>query len=242
MIKCTNCDGSGIVIKGNVAYKCSCTKQRVIEMKYKESRLPAKLQQHTFDKFELRYYPEDEYPDKNKAATYREIAINTLEAAKNFAKRNSVKAEGKGLFFCGNVGSGKTFLSSAIANYLLSKGQRVLFLVVPDLLDEIKASYNKEPETSEIELLQHARNIPVLILDDLGAHNYTDWTRNKIYSILNSRLNNELPTVINSNLTLEEIEEQLGERITSRIVELCDIYRLLVPKDIRHLKNLERRV
>ncbi|NLO89610.1 MAG: ATP-binding protein [Clostridia bacterium] len=242
MIKCKKCDGNGIVIKGNVAYQCGCIKKRIMELKYQESRLPLKLQRYTFEKFDLKYYPQDEYPADSKNATYREIALNALEAAKKFAKKNSVSASGKGLFFCGNVGSGKTFLSSAIANYLLSKGQRVLFLVVPDLLDEIRATYNKEPETSELELLQHARNIPVLILDDLGAHNYTDWTRNKIYSILNSRLNNELPTVINSNLTLEEIEEYLGERITSRIVELCDIYRLFVPVDIRHIKNLERRM
>jgi len=242
MTRCKKCGGNGIYIKGNIAYKCDCKDKFLKELRYKKSQLPAKLQKYTFDSFDFKYYPDVEYPGDNKNRSYREIALNTFNAAKIFAESNTDGAHGKGLLFCGNVGSGKTFLSSAIANFLLEKGQGVLFVVVPDLLDEIRATYNRELEYSELELLQQARNIPVLILDDLGAHNYTEWAKNKIYSILNSRLNNELPTVINSNLTLEEMEEYLGERITSRIVELCDIYRLVVPKDIRHIKNLERRM
>ena len=117
----------------------------------------------------------------------------------------------------------------------------MLFIVVPDLLDEIRASYSGDSDISEIQVLRQARNMPVLILDDLGAHNYTEWTRNKIYSIINNRLNNNLATVINSNLHLGDIERFLGERTTSRIIELCDSHGLFAPKDIRHIKNLESR-
>jgi len=197
-----------------------------------------------FEDFDLSYYPDSIYLDKS-AKSYRDVAKTVLQAARDFAetcaKSNTDQHQGKGLFIYGNVGSGKTYLCSSIANYLLEKGKDVLFIVVPDLLDEIRASYSGETEMSESQVLRYAINAPVLILDDLGAHNYTEWAKNKIYSIINNRLNNEMPTIINSNLNLGQIERYLGERTTSRIVELCDIYGLFVPKDIRHIKNLERR-
>jgi len=88
--------------------------------------------------------------------------------------------------------------------------------------------------------MDSARRVHVLILDDLGAHNYTEWTRNKLYSIINYRLNNNLPTVITTNLDLAELEEYLGERTTSRIIQMCRIFRLMVETDIRIVKRREK--
>jgi DNA replication protein DnaC len=138
------------------------------------------------------------------------------------------------------VGSGKTFLACCIANALLEKGCSVLFLVVPDLLDYLRSTYdsNRGPgEVTEQEILDTACKVPLLILDDLGAHNYTEWVRNKLYSILNFRLNHFLPVVITTNINLEDLEEYLGERTTSRIYQMCRPYRLLVDIDIRVLQR-----
>lgn len=240
-MECTSCGGTGLIVKDGLAFKCSCINQEDKSRRYRESRLPSKLRKASFEAFDLSYYPESVFVDRS-AKSYREVAQSTVMAAREFAEANVSGDRGKkGLFIYGNVGSGKTYLCSAIANYLLEQGKQVLFIVVPDLLDEIRASYGGDGEMSEIQVLRYANNAPVLILDDLGAHNYTEWARNKIYSIINNRLNNEKPTVINSNLNLGQIERYLGERTTSRIVELCDIYGLFVPKDIRHIKNLERR-
>jgi len=239
-VVCGKCHDRGIYVKDGMAYRCRCMEEHAKKKRYMESRLTKKMLQQTFETFDFSYYPEDAYHQKN-GKSYYEIARSTFQAAVAFAELNLQNKESKGLFIYGNVGSGKTFLCSAIANHLLYHGQRVLFLVVPDLLDEIRASYSGESDMTEIQVLRTARNSPVLILDDLGAHNYTEWARNKIYSIVNNRLNNGAPTVINSNLNLGEIEEFLGERTTSRIVELCDIHGLYVPTDIRHVKNLQRR-
>lgn len=238
---CSKCGGRGIRVVGNKAVRCSCTRHVLEAVRYKASRLPERLTSNCFEGFDFSFYPSDASPVDGKNTSYLEMARTAFKAAQDFVNSESNAKPEKGLFICGNVGSGKTFLCSAIANALLGSGKDVLFLVVPDLLDEIRASYSPDSGTSEMQLLDTARNISVLILDDLGAHNYTEWTRNKLYSILNYRLNNRLSTVINSNLTLEEIEQFLGERTTSRIVELCDIYRLLTPRDIRHLKNRRRR-
>lgn len=237
---CTSCEGTGLIIKDGLAFKCSCIDEFKKERRYSASRLPSKLRKASFEAFDLSYYPDSVFVDR-AAKSYRDVSQSALAAAQAFAEANVGGASGKkGLFIYGNVGSGKTYLCGAIANYLLEQGKDVLFIVVPDLLDEIRASYGGDGEMSEIQVLRYANNAPVLILDDLGAHNYTEWARNKIYSIINNRLNNEKPTVINSNLNLGQIERYLGERTTSRIVELCDIYGLFVPKDIRHIKNVER--
>lgn len=238
-MKCKLCGGAGIYIKDGLAVKCSCLQKMDKNRRYAASRLPPKLLKCSFGTFDLSYYPENVLLEKS-ANSYQEAAKCALKAAKAFARANAANTGGKGLFIYGNVGSGKTYLCSAIANFLLEKGKEVLFIVVPDLLDEIRASYSGDSDLSEVQVLSYALNAPVLILDDLGAHNYTEWAKNKIYSIINNRLNNERPTVINSNLNLGQMEKYLGERTTSRIIEMCDIYRLFVPKDIRHIKNLER--
>ena len=123
---------------------------------------------------------------------------------------------------------------------MIEQQTKLLFLVVPDLLDELRASFGSKSETSEFDLLDIARTVPVLILDDLGAHNYTDWSRNRIYSILNYRMNEQLPTIITTNLHASEIETYLGVRTWSRLMQMCRVFRLSTEKDIRMQKYKER--
>ena len=147
------------------------------------------------------------------------------------------------MLFTGQVGSGKTYLACCIANALLKKGKGVLFAVVPDLLDEIRSTYDpgrSSGELTEFDHVERARQAPLLVLDDLGAHNYTDWTRNKIYSIINYRLNHRLPVVATTNISPENLEGYLGERTTSRLLEMCRPYRLLVDLDIRAVQRKEK--
>jgi DNA replication protein DnaC len=120
------------------------------------------------------------------------------------------------LVLLGGFGSGKTHLAAAIANYRLSLGHAVLFVVVPDLLDFLRATFGPSSEAALDERLDAIREIPLLVLDDLGAHNSTPWAQEKLFQILNHRYNSRLPTVITSNQRLEELDP----RITSRLVDL----------------------
>lgn len=235
---CNLCHDKGIIIKNSYAEQCGCSKHRTLERLFKNSRLPPAMKKCTFKDFSFEYYSKKLIDkDTPRNLTYYQSAQLAFKAALNFAEDFDRKVATKGILLTGQVGCGKTFLACCIANYLLSRKHSVLFIVVPDLLDMLRATYsiNADLEYTEQELLNTAREVPLLILDDLGAHNYTDWTKNKIYSIINYRLNHELPTIITTNISLEDLEEYLGERTTSRIFQMCDPYRLVVKMDIRVL-------
>lgn len=233
-VKCPVCLDRGIILQEEVAYPCSCMQQRKMENQFRHARMARGLLNCRFENFRPEYYRSINSQER----TFAENALKALNASQEFVQFCSNEPYGLGLLFTGPVGAGKTFLAAAIANALMEKDKQVLFLVVPDLLDELRATYKSD--ANELDLLDTAREIPILILDDLGAHNYTDWTRNRLYSIINYRLNEQLPTVITSNLSLEEMEEHLGARTTSRLIQSCRIFRLNVEQDIRLSKYQER--
>lgn len=232
-IKCSICQDRGIFLEGDVAYPCTCMKTRKRENQFRHARISRELMNCRFEKFRF-----DFYSSENEDQAHLKGAKKALNASQLFVEECRHNPYGLGIMFTGPVGSGKTFLAAAIANELIESKLRVLFLIVPDLLDELRATYKSE--INELDLLDAARTIPILILDDLGAHNYTDWTRNRLYSIINYRMNEQLPTVITSNLSLDEMEDYLGVRTTSRIIQSSRIFRLTILNDIRHQIYQER--
>lgn len=237
---CPLCNGRGIIVLDpERAAPCKCMFNKKHESIFKNSRLSREMLKCNFNEFSSKYYSKNLKDPKN-GKTYYDNAASAFVAAQKFVRDVQSNPYSDGIVLTGPVGSGKTFLACAVANSLLENGQEVLFVVVPELLDQIKATYDHRNEYTEHDLMDSARGVGVLILDDLGAHNYTEWTRNKLYSIINYRQNNCLPTVITTNLDLAELEEYLGERTTSRIVQMCKIYRLLVETDIRIVKRHEK--
>ncbi len=118
------------------------------------------------------------------------------------------------LVIAGATGRGKTRLAAGIGNYCREAGMRVMFVVVPDLLDHLRSSYDPQNARGFDSLLDRVRNMPLLILDDLGSQSGTPWAAEKLFQIVNHRYNAQLPTVFTTNLTVKEIEPRLATRLT----------------------------
>jgi len=127
----------------------------------------------------------------------------------------------------GTYGTGKTHLAAAIANYHQSNGQPVRFVVVPDLLDHLRATFNPDAGTSYDRLFDDLRRSPLLVLDDLGSQATSAWAKEKLFQLFNYRYNARLPTVV----TTAETPDSLDPRILTRMndPEACRVIELNVP-------------
>jgi DNA replication protein DnaC len=134
------------------------------------------------------------------------------------------------LVFTGTFGCGKTHLAAAIANYGLSQGHSALFVVVPDLLDHLRATFNPNGRVSYDKRFEEVRTAPLLVLDDLGTESATPWAREKLFQLLNYRYNARLPTVITMQKSVEELEET-NPRLSSRMLDIsrCTVFAILAP-------------
>lgn len=117
------------------------------------------------------------------------------------------------LVLFGGYGTGKTHLAAAIANVVLRRGERVIFAIVPDLLDHLRATFAPDSSVAYDDRFELVREAPLLILDDLGTENTTPWAREKLYQLINHRYNEALPTVFTSNLAPEAIDGRIFSRM-----------------------------
>ncbi len=160
----------------------------------------------------------------------------SLEYAYNQARQFAQTLKGW-LLLQGGYGCGKTHLAAAIANFTVSMGVPTLFLTVPDLLDTLRFAYD-DPEATFEERFNDIRNAPLLVMDDFGTQNATEWAREKLFQILNYRYINKLPLVVTSNLVLEEIEERIRSRLGDP--QLVTHVRMQVPDYRQPLNEIGR--
>ena len=118
------------------------------------------------------------------------------------------------LVLIGASGSGKTHLAAAITNHCIQSLKRTFFMVVPDLLDHLRATFGPNSAVTYDELFDQVRNVPILILDDLGVQRSSPWASEKLFQILNHRFNAQLPTVITTNVDIDRLDENLKTRLT----------------------------
>jgi DNA replication protein DnaC len=182
---------------------CSCRKgevsQRIYRRLYALSNLD-ELKHLTFESFQPRGH-----------VGMRPALADSLEQAYNHARMFAQHLEGW-LLLQGGYGCGKTHLAAAIGNFAVSMGVPTLFLTVPDLLDTLRFSYDN-PEATFEQRFEEIRTAPLLIMDDFGTQNATNWAQEKLFQIINYRYINRLPLVITTNLMLEQIEGRIRSRL-----------------------------
>ena len=162
----------------------------------------------------------------------------------DFIKKYKNDAHQKGLYLCGNFGSGKTYLIAATFNELGKDGIKSAIVFWPEFLNSLKASFNSEVKSEFKDKYNYVKKVPLLLIDDLGAESVTPWSRDEILCpLLQYRMDEKLPTFFTSNLNLETLENHLAitskgdeiikaGRIISRIRQLTE-YQELISKNLR---------
>ncbi len=201
------CDGTGFVIDEatNTASDCTCRPIRVSRAKSRklEARLPQKYRDVAFERFPVTEMPED---------VVRQVQRFTRDIDKRLD-------EGRGVWFVGDVGTGKTTLAMLISKAAMAAGRSVAIYSLPRLLNLVREAM-VSPE-GKMDLLDRLSSVDLLHLDDVGAENSSDWVLEQLYLIINTRYEDEKSLVITTNLAPEELGAQIGERTVSRIIEIC---------------------
>jgi DNA replication protein DnaC len=128
---------------------------------------------------------------------------------------------GRGLWFTGDVGTGKTTLAMLVSRAALDAGRSVAIYSLPRLLAEIRKTFDEGAERSHVDLLERLAAVDLLHVDDVGAERTSDWVLEQLYSIVNARYEDERAMLITTNLDHAELREQIGERTVSRLIEIC---------------------
>lgn len=202
-------EGYGLSItQSHCRHYAAYLQQRKIEKNLTNAGIPSRYRDKTFADYEVD-------SDNENAVQYAEICLKIR----------------KGAFFYGERGTGKTFLASIIAQEFIKAGSTVIFIKVPQLLDEFYSVYRKESDTNEKELLKTLYSVDLLILDDFGMEKATKFAGTTLCKIIDARYDADAMTIITSNYPLERIQFELdnatdgksynGSRIVDRLKEIC---------------------
>lgn len=195
---------------------------RKVEKIIKNSKMSKRNLSYKFDNFELN--------------TRNEKVFNNL---KSYSKRLVNCIEKKGLILVGNNGVGKTHIACSIANKLIENGIPVIYGTLINLLAELRNSYEIDNNISEMEIIKLYENVDLLIIDDLGKEKPSEWGLEKLFTIINSRYENNLPVIITTNYNQNSLIKRLSineeletaKSIISRLYEMCYLVKI---DDIDH--------
>jgi DNA replication protein DnaC len=216
------CDGSGWILgPEDVARPCECRERRVARARSRgvASVIPAKYRGVSLDR------PPISDLDRTVVGVVAEFVEDLAENLRR----------GRGLWLMGDVGTGKTSLAMLVSKAALELGSAVAIYSLPRLLARIRRTYDAESgEQSYLEFFERLTSVDLLHVDDLGAEKRSDWVLEQLYAIVNERYEAERSMVVTTNLDQIALEEQIGVRTVSRLVEICGDPLPLFGEDLRY--------
>jgi DNA replication protein DnaC len=146
------------------------------------------------------------------------MAEDAYQKALTFAHREGPHV----LMLAGQVDAGKSHLLEAIGRELLERNIPVRYETVPDWLEKLRHTYEKDSE-HDLEELMRWYDLKVLLLDDLGAEATTDWAKEKLFRVIDGRIRNGGWLAVATNCTESQMKERMGARIASRLYQTGDL-------------------
>ena len=218
------------------AVPCDCTNSGRTASALARVRIPRRYEHCDFENFVA-----DVWVDRSEAASWNRSLTQAKLVVEAFARNYPVGGE-TGLLLMGPCGTGKTHLAVAALRELILRGHRARFYDYRELLKELQASYDPNHPTSEMRVLEPVLETEVLLLDDIGASKPSAWALDTIGHILNKRYNEKRVTLLTTNYSDgpensapvrmpsgqtistaagETLTDRLGQRIRSRLYEMC---------------------
>jgi DNA replication protein DnaC len=216
------CDGSGFVLgEDGVARPCECREARVNRAKGRRlgSGIPKRFRGVSFERRPI-------------CAMHPEVVARVRRFVHRIDRNLD---EGRGLWFYGDVGTGKTSLAMLVSKAALDAGRSVAIYSVPRLLVDIKKTYDEGNSGSAYaDLLRRLSDVDLLHLDDLGSERSSEWVLEQLYSIVDERWQSERSIVVTTNLIeLDDVRRQVGARTVSRLTEICGELIPIMGADLR---------
>jgi DNA replication protein DnaC len=203
------CDGSGWILgPEDVARPCECREQRLRRGRSRgvASVIPPRYRGVSFDR------PPVTLIEPMVVRVVRSW-VEDLEANLD---------AGRGLWLMGDTGTGKTTLAMLVSKAALQESRSVAIYSLPKLLARIRRTYDSEPgEDSYLPFFERLTAVDLLHIDDLGAEKRSDWVLEQLYALVNERYEAQRSMLVTTNLDQQELEEQIGPRTVSRLVEIC---------------------
>ncbi len=203
---CDKCGDTGYVD----TVMCDCMKRALVKAGYESSGLGHLIGKQTFDNFEFEYYSE-ENGDRARARAY-------VDALRDFSNSFSGKTN-MNFLLVGSTGLGKTHLSTAVAQGVIERGFDVLYVSAVSMMGDFEENrFGSSTSGGRSNDVKRYYDCDLLILDDLGTEVVNKFTQSYFYEVINTRINSGKSTIINTNLTPNEINAIYTERISSRIL------------------------
>ena len=229
--ECADCKDTGYI--GNE--RCHCFKQRAIDLVYTQSNIRSILKNENFETFSYDYYSDTQRNPATGLTALKTMQNAVTDCRKFIHEFDSVFSN---LFFYGDTGVGKTFLSNCVAKELLDTGHSVIYFTAFQLFDIFKRNtFYKATEADIIAAHQNIFDCDLLIIDDLGTEIPNSFTVSQLFLCLNERMIRRKSTIISTNLTLNQVAQLYSERTFSRLSSSYVMLKLF-GDDIRIQKKL----
>jgi DNA replication protein DnaC len=225
------CDGTGFLFDEELrrARPCSCRPQRLARRRAAAvaGRLPKRFREIGFDREPVLLI------ERANPIVVRDVRSYVRNVSENLA-------EGRGMWFVGTPGTGKTTLAMLISKIAMEADHTVAIYSLPRLLAMLRDTYDDGAEYSLSDLIDRLCSVDLLHIDDVGAEQTSPWVLEQLYTIVNTRYEDGRALVLTTNLGVEELERQIGERTVSRIYEMCGEAKPMFGDDQRKEQLVER--